>query len=108
MKVAGRWGEPTFDGPRRVTIDGREFSIPANAELKLITGSRGLQFGHVRLRDPLSVVVLCRLGQLEEGDDDAAERASDRAWLTLNDDHRDDRNAASLSRAAARRGRPFH
>jgi len=72
------WGEPTVCGSRRVLVDGVGFEVPEDAELRLVRGSRGIAFLHVRTQG--RAYVLSRFGQLLEDETRSALRASKTAW----------------------------
>lgn len=107
MRLAGEWGTPTIDGPREIVVGGYTYAIPEDAEVRVVTGVRGIKLIHVRHARPEGrghmVTVLAEGRQLLEDEWAAAARAAHTSWAALEDDDRDYRSAARRSAAARAR-----
>lgn len=75
--LAGKWGAPTIDGPRILAVDGIEFHIPEDADVKFVSAGR-VTIAHVRVFG--FVIVLSAQGQLIEAEADARARAAGHNW----------------------------
>ena len=81
IRLAGAWGVPTLEGGRLLHVDGCEYPVPQNAQVKIVDAGR-FEIAHVRVG--IRVFVFCRLGQLVEDDAEARARALPSAWSDLN------------------------
>ena len=79
--LAGRWVSPTITGPRVLVVDGIEFRIPEDAEVKTVTASGMRTIAHV-LHDR-EVIVLSARGQFDESVADARARAVPNTWAMI-------------------------
>lgn len=78
--LAGKWGAPTIDGPRILAVDGVEFHIPEDADVKFVSAGR-LTIAHVRVFG--FVGVLSARGQLLETEAEARARAQGHNWRAI-------------------------
>lgn len=76
----GNWGEPVVTGPKILEIDGRIFSVPEDAKVKIVYTSIG-KVGHVR--DGRVVHVLSARGQLVEPIEESRRRAVENHWSAI-------------------------
>lgn len=82
-RLSGKWVSPTITGDRAANVGGLDFSIPLDAEAKVIDAGR-FRIVHVKLNEePPRVVVLCGLGQLDETLEESRDRGSRSAWANL-------------------------
>ena len=79
--LAGRWVQPTITGTRTLVIDGVEFHIPEDAEVKTVTASGMRTVAHVR--HDREVIVLSAQGQFDESIADARSRATANNWSEI-------------------------